>query len=63
MARESAQRKMTEFESMCAVYHELATPGAPHKLLAGMAGTWNVTVSVSRDGADLGSSRFTIQAK
>ena len=42
MARESAQRKMTEFESMCHVYQELAPPGAPHKLLAGMAGTWNV---------------------
>lgn len=42
MARESAQRKMTEFESMCAVYQELAIPGAPHKLLAEMAGTWNV---------------------
>ena len=41
MARESALRKPTEFESMCEVYQELATPGAPHKLLAGMAGDWN----------------------
>lgn len=28
-----------------------------------MAGTWNVTVTVSRGGTDLGSSRFTLQAK
>lgn len=28
-----------------------------------MAGTWNVTVTVSRDGTQLGSSRFTLQAK
>jgi hypothetical protein len=29
-------------ESMCAVYQELATPGAFHKLLAEMAGSWSV---------------------
>jgi hypothetical protein len=28
-----------------------------------MAGTWNVTVTVSRDGAQLGSSRLTLLAK
>ena len=32
MARESALRKPTEMESMCAVYQELAAPGAFHKL-------------------------------
>jgi len=42
MARESALRKPAEMETMCAVYQELATPGAPHKLLAGMAGSWSV---------------------
>ncbi len=42
MARESAVRKMTDFESMCEVYRELATPGAPHKLLAQMEGNWSV---------------------
>lgn len=42
MARESALRKPTEFESMCAVYQELAIPGANHKLLAEMAGSWSV---------------------
>ncbi len=29
-------------QSMMEVYRELATPGGPHKLLANMAGTWNV---------------------
>ena len=28
-----------------------------------MAGTWNVTVAVSRDGAQTGSARFTVIAK
>ena len=28
-----------------------------------MAGTWNVTVTVARGGTELGSSRFTVQAK
>lgn len=28
-----------------------------------MNGSWNVAVTVSRDGAQLGSSRFTLQAK
>ncbi|HET8696130.1 MAG TPA: FixH family protein [Gammaproteobacteria bacterium] len=28
-----------------------------------MAGTWNVTVTVARGGSELGSARFTLQAK
>ena len=28
-----------------------------------MAGSWNVTVTVTRDGAQVGSSRFSLQAK
>jgi hypothetical protein len=28
-----------------------------------MTGTWNVTVTVSRDGARVGSARFTLMAK
>ena len=28
-----------------------------------MTGSWNVTVTVSRDGSQLGSSRFALQAK
>jgi len=42
MARESAQRKPVEMPSAMDVYRDLATPGAPHKLLAGMAGNWSV---------------------
>jgi len=42
MARESTLRKPTEMETMCEVYQELATPGAFHKLLAEMVGSWSV---------------------
>jgi len=38
MARESAQRKAQEAMD---VYQEMGTPGAPHKLLTKMAGSWN----------------------
>ena len=40
MARESAQR--IETPSAMDIYADLATPGAPHKLLARMAGTWSM---------------------
>src|SRR5690349_18672842 len=40
MARESVQRKETQ--SALDIYADLATPGAPHKLLARMAGTWSM---------------------
>jgi hypothetical protein len=40
-----AQRKIkeenTDFQTVMEVYQKLATPGAPHKVLASMAGTWN----------------------
>jgi len=39
MARESAQRKEP---SAMDIYAELSTPGAPHKLLERMAGTWRM---------------------
>jgi hypothetical protein len=42
MARESALRKPSDMETMCAVYQELATPGDHHRLLAEMAGSWSV---------------------
>lgn len=42
MARGSAQRKPVEMPSAMDVYMEYATPGAPHSLLAGMAGSWDV---------------------
>ena len=42
MATESAVKKPTEWESICLAYQEVATPGAPHGLLAEMAGSWSV---------------------
>ena len=42
MAKESALRKTYDFQSMMDVYKDLATPGAPHGLLASMVGSWEV---------------------
>jgi len=42
MARGAAQKKTTDMRSMMEIYQELAIPGVPHKLLAGMAGSWSV---------------------
>jgi hypothetical protein len=39
MTRESAQRKEP---SAMDIYAELSTPGAPHKLLERMAGSWSM---------------------
>jgi len=51
MARESAQRKTDEMQSMMDIYRDVATPGEPHKLLARMAGTWNVRSTCKMDPA------------
>ena len=52
MARESAQR--IETPSAMDIYAEVATPGAPHKLLARMAGTWSMKGSCRMEpGGDL----------
>jgi hypothetical protein len=42
MTRESTQKKTMDMQTMMEVYQEMATPGDPHKLLAGMAGSWSV---------------------
>jgi hypothetical protein len=42
MARDATQKKSMDMQTMMEVYQELAIPGAPHKLLAGMAGNWSV---------------------
>ena len=34
------QEGKTDMQAMMEVYKKLATPGAPHKVLAGMAGSW-----------------------
>lgn len=51
MARESTQRIEP---SAMDIYSELAAPGAPHKLLARMAGTWSMKGSCRMEpGGDL----------
>jgi hypothetical protein len=40
MADEKARKVKTDMETMMAVYKKLGTPGAPHKLLASLAGSW-----------------------
>jgi hypothetical protein len=44
-----AQRKIKEekpdFQTVMEVWQKLATPGAPHKVLASMAGTWNARMT------------------
>jgi hypothetical protein len=45
MARESAQRKTNDMKDTMDVYQHMGTPGTAHKLLARMAGSWNVTSS------------------
>ena len=37
------EEKKMDMQSMMEVYKELATPGAPHRLLAHLAGSWNAT--------------------
>jgi hypothetical protein len=41
MAREKKQKGKMDMQAMIKVYQRLATPGAPHKLLASMAGSWD----------------------
>jgi len=53
MARESTQRKI-ETPSAMDIYAELATPGAPHRLVARMAGRWSLTGNCRMEpGGDL----------
>jgi Protein of unknown function (DUF1579) len=40
MAAETKQKNAMDKQAMMEVYHKLAKPGAPHKLLASMAGSW-----------------------
>jgi hypothetical protein len=41
MAKEEKQKGKMDTEATTDVYKELGTPGAPHKVLARMAGSWN----------------------
>jgi hypothetical protein len=40
MVKEEKQKGKMDMEAMMEVYKKLATPGAPHKMLASLAGTW-----------------------
>jgi hypothetical protein len=41
MAAEIKQEGQKDMQASMEIYSKLATPGAPHKLLAGMAGIWH----------------------
>jgi len=41
MAKEKKQEGKMDMQAMMDVYKKLGTPGAPHKVLASMAGSWN----------------------
>jgi hypothetical protein len=41
MAKKKAQEGKIDMQAIMEVYRKLATPGAPHKLLAKMAGSWH----------------------
>ena len=41
MTKEKKPEGKMDMQAMMEVYQKLATPGAPHKLLARMAGSWN----------------------
>jgi hypothetical protein len=41
MAKEKKQEGKMAMRAMMEVYQKLGIPGAPHKLLASMAGSWN----------------------
>lgn len=41
MTKEKMQERKMDMQAAMELYTKLATPGAPHKLLANMEGTWN----------------------
>jgi hypothetical protein len=44
MAKEEKQEGKIDMQAMMEVYTKLGTPGAPHKQLASMAGSWNAKI-------------------
>ena len=42
--KEKKQEDKMDMQAMMEVYTKLATPGAPHKVLASMAGSWNTKI-------------------
>jgi hypothetical protein len=55
IAMGEAVRKNMDKQTVMELYQELAVPGAPHQLLAGMAGSWNVkgTCSMEPGGSNI----------
>ena len=43
MAKEKKQDKQMDPQAMMEVWKQMATPGEPHKLFAGLAGSWTTT--------------------
>ena len=43
MAKEKKQDKQMDPQAMMEVWKKMATPGEPHKLFAGLAGSWTTT--------------------
>jgi len=46
MIKEKKQENKMDMQAMMDVYTKLGTPGAPHKMLASMAGSWNTNIKV-----------------
>ena len=44
MAKEEKQEGKMDMQAMMDVYNKLGTPGAPHKVLASMAGSWTTKI-------------------
>jgi hypothetical protein len=44
-----AVKKKMDMQTIMEIYQELAVPGAPHQLLAGMAGSWSVKGTCSME--------------
>jgi len=44
MTREKKQEDKMDMQAMTDLYTKLGTPGAPHKLLASMAGSWSTKI-------------------
>jgi len=64
MAKEKKQEGKMDMQAMMEVYKKLGTPGAPHKLLARMEGSWNTkTKSWMEPGMPPMESTGTCQQK
>ena len=64
LAERKIEEEKPDFQAVMEVYQKLATPGAPHNVLARMAGTWNAKVrSWMEPGGPPAESAGTSEAK